>query len=424
MVDPVLSVTEWEPTALPRQVADDIRRAVIELKDVLHPRIPQLQTQSGGLITVRNLLGSVRLPSGDTLHVRPRLDVHERWTESIAQLLSANTRIAVTGSQRSSQSPSRNDLVTAVALEYANRLEAALKRVGPIEAYRREQLLSRRLTGHLRLSRWLRTAMISPVVFPVERDSFSTSNDFSQALAKVAAMLAFSARSGRLASRLRSLERQMLPGHPVPMIVDPTLAARQLPIQWTAYRPAWDIASAILRNKSVAGDPGTVTGLEVAVEPWPLLETLLERTLRAFAHSGNDGYEFVPKRRYRLLSHGASGEPHKSVTDQHVEPDGLLTRNSTPAVSFEAKYTTWTSTPHRNHVFQTLTTAAALRARTAVLVYPGEEEPRIYDVAGFGGCPRHLATLGLSMFTYTRRSGDDERAELLGALLEQVAAMG
>lgn len=421
MADPVLSVTEWEPVALPQQVADELRLAINELKDVLRPRISQIDSQAAGMTTVRNLVGSIRLPSGETLHVQPRHAVDERWTESVVQLLDTDTRIAVTGSQRSSQGANRHDLVTAVAFEYANRLEAALRRVGPIEAYRRQRYVSRRLTGHLILSQWVRTAVLNPVVFPVEHDSFTTSNDFSHALAKVAAMLAVSARSGRLASRLLALERQLLPGHPAPTVVDPAIASRRMPLQWAPYRPAWDIASAVLRNRSVVGDPGTITGLEVAVEPWPLLETLLERALRAFAHASGGEYEFRPKRSYPLLSHNTVDQPPQSVTDQMVEPDGLLTRDSLPAVSFEAKYTTWTTTPHRSHVFQTLTTAAALGTPTAVLVYPGNEPLRLYDVGGFSGSPRYLATLGLSMFTYTRRSGDAQRGDLIAALLNEIA---
>ncbi|WP_147378996.1 5-methylcytosine restriction system specificity protein McrC [Mycobacteroides abscessus] len=414
-------MTEWEPVAMSHKAVDDVRFAINELKDVLRPRIPQLDSRSDGMATVRNLLGSVRLPSGGTLHVSPPQTANEQWAESIAQLLDTGTRIAVSGSQRSNQSPNRNDLVTAVALEYANRLDEALRRVGPIEAYRREQRSFRRLSGHLRISQWLRTATLDPSAFPIERDSFTTSNDFSLALAKVAGLLAFSARSGRLASRLMSLQCQLLPGEPTPTVVNPAIAARPMPAQWAPYRPAWDIAAAVLRNRSVVGDPGTSTGLEVAVEPWPLLETLLERSLRTFAAASNGEYQFAPKRAYPLLSRSTNGKPLRSTTDQSVEPDGLLVRNSLPAISFEAKYTTRTARPHRTHVFQTLTTAAALGTSAAVLVYPGNEALKLYEVAGFCGSPRHLATLGLSMFTYSRRSGDVERANLITALLEDIA---
>ncbi|TXH21373.1 MAG: hypothetical protein E6R06_19935 [Mycobacterium sp.] len=413
MVDSTFIVTEWEPADLPQPVAALARTAIADLKDVLQPRISQIKTQPGGMTTIRNLLGSVRLPSGDALHVQPRHDVDDRWAESIAQLLDDGTRIAVSGHQRSSQNPRRNDLVTAVAAEYANRLDAALRRVGPIEAYRREQRSSSRLSGHLRVSQWLRTVALNPAVFPIEYDSFTTSNDFSIALAKVAWVLAISSRNGGVSSRLRALERQLLPGQPPATVINPAIASRPLPPQWSAFRPAWDIAAAVLRNRSVVGDPGSVAGLEVAVEPWPLLEVLLQRTLRSFAQQSNGEYELVPKRQYQLLTQAEDNV-------QSVEPDGLLARNSMPAVSFEAKYTTWTRPPHRSHVFQTLTTAASLNTPTAVLVYPGDDPLRLYTVKGFAGRPSRLATLGLSMFTYTRGTGDVQRGQQVAALLDQV----
>lgn len=413
MADSTFAVTEWEPADLPQPVAAQARTAIAGLKEVLQPRISQIKSQPGGVTTIRNLLGSVRLTSGDTLLVQPRHDVDDRWTESIAQLLDAGTRIAVSGHQRSSQSERRNDLVTAVAAEYANRLDAALRRVGPIEAYRREQRKSGRLSGHLRVSQWMRTTTLNPAVFPIEYDSFTTANDFSIALTKVAWILAISSRNGRVSSRLRALERQLLPGQPPATVINPAIARRPMPPQWAAFGPAWDIAAAVLRNRSVVGDPGSVAGLEVAVEPWPLLEVLLERALRAFAQQSNGEYEFVPKGHYPLLAHGQS-------TVQSVEPDGLLARDGVPEMSFEAKYTTWTSPPHRSHVFQALTTAAALNTPTAVLVYPGSDPLRLYTVNGFAGRPSRLATLGLSMFTYTRGTGDVQRGEQVAALFDQV----
>lgn len=418
-MEPALWVTEWEPVSLTQRDADEVRAAVDGLKNVLRPRLSQLDAGPGGLTTVKNLLGSVRLPSGGTLQIQPRQTARERWTESVAQLLDGDTRIAVSGSQRSSHSPNRNDLVTAVALEYSNRLAAALHRTGPIEAYRRERLLSHRLNGHLRTSRWLRTTWLKPAIFPIERDSYTTSNDFSQGLAKVAAILAVSARNATVTARLRNLERQLLPGEPPPMIVNPAIASRRMPIQWSAYQPAWDIAAAVLRNTSVVGDPGTVNGLEVAVEPWPLLETLLVRTLRAFGHLSGE-YEFVPKRKYPVLTHQDPAGAGHAIHARSVEPDGLLLRNSQPLISFEAKYTTSTSPPERDHVFQALTTAAALGASLAVLVYPGDEQAMIYDVCGFSGVPRHLATIGLSMFAYTRSTGDIVRARQIAALLDEL----
>ncbi|MEZ0362858.1 hypothetical protein ACAG26_04030 [Mycobacterium sp. pUA109] len=150
----------------------------------------------------------------------------------------------------------------------------------------------------------------------------------------------------------------------------------------------------------------------------------MERTLRAFAHVNNGGYEFAPKQKHPVLTHQNPADPASAVHDRSVEPDGLLMRNFLPAISFEAKYTASTSLPERAHMFQALTTAAALGTSLAVLVYPGDEPPRIYDVRGFMGAPRHLATIGLSMFTYSRPGGDIDRAGQIAALLDEVARRG
>jgi hypothetical protein len=125
-----------------------------------------------------------------------------------------------------------------------------------------------------------------------------------------------------------------------------------MPMQWAGYQPSWDIAATVLRNKSVVGDPGTVNGLEVAVEPRPLLEALLACVLWTFAHASSGGYEFVAKQEYSVLTHEDGAGSGRTVPDRSVEPDGLLVRSSLPAISFEAKYTAIASPPEREHVFQ------------------------------------------------------------------------
>lgn len=409
-----LEFTEWQPTTLPQSEAREVRSAVTSLAGTLRPRISQFVTTSDGQVIIRNLIGSTALPAGGTVRVEPRHKADDRWTEAVSQLLTPQTRISVSGSERSSFTPQRNDLVTAVATEYANRLEAALASDGPLEAYQREQITSNRLRGHLQVSRWVRTSLLKPTRFPVERDSFTTSNDFTRAMSKVAAILAVSARSGAVGSRLRNIERALLPGSPSPAFVDPAVSGRNLPAQWRNYQPAWDIAAAILKNRSIVGNPGTINGLEVAVESWPLLETLLERVLQTVERDGRNGYHFEPKSRYPLLT-----KPRSSSLIQAVEPDGLLTKNALPAVSFEAKYTTRTSKPDRDHAFQTLATAGALGTSIAILVYPGAEPPQVYEVGGSDG-PRFLATIGLSMFSYQRGRGDRDRAVQMEALIGDV----
>lgn len=410
--DEALTFTEWRSESLSSNDIAEVRTAIGGLREVLKPRFSQFRLQPDGRVALGNLLGSTGLPSGRALRVDPPHTTNERWPDAIVQLLNANTRIAVSSSRRSSHSPPRSDLTTAVAAEYANRLQSALAASGPIEAYQRERLTLRRLRGHLRVSDWVRTSVLHPNHFPIERDSFTTSNDFSRALAKVADLLAVSSRQASIAMRLRGIERQLLPGAPSPTNLNPFIANKPLPPQWRHYQPAWDIAAAILKNRSVVGDPGTIHGLEVAVEPWPLLETLLERTLTALAKRSDGLYQVAEKTTHSLISDS------RTNAGQSVIPDGLLMRSpGVPTISFEAKYTSDSAKPDRDHTFQTLATAGSLRTAIAVLVYPGDQEPCVYDVSGFSAGPRFLVTIGLSLFTYERGAGDHTRAQRLEAVL-------
>lgn len=172
----------------------------------------------------------------------------------------------------------------------------------------------------------------------------------------------------------------MIPSHPAPAHLNPAAANRRMPAQWASYRPAWDIAAAILRNQSLINAPGHSVGLEVAVEPWPLLENLLERTLEEVERVSP--LKWVPKQGYPILM--SSG-----IVAGEVEPDGLLENAAGDAVAtFEAKYTRPRQHPSEKHRYQALATAAVLQAPLAVLVYPGTEPVKLYEVQGFNGHPR------------------------------------
>lgn len=409
-MDERISLREWEPADLEATCAEDLRHAFVGLKSELRPRL-DLATVTGNRVIVQNMIGTARLRSGAIIDVEPKISVGANWAESVAQLITRDTRIAVTGSQRSKHSPKRNDLSSAIANEYALRLERALRQDGPIQIYEHHQIASRRLNGHLNISKWVRSNILNPTIFPVERDEFTVANDFNRGLSMVCGLFLRSALNGRLAATLRRLETSVLPGHPLPMFINPSVASRTIPSQWSRYKPAWDIAAAVLRNRSVVGDPGHTAGLEIALEPWPLLETLLERGLKTLAKMKvDDGYEFVPKTSYSLLS-------SEGRDAQKVEPDGLLMRRGSVLATFEAKYTKAGATPEHAHSFQALSTAAALHSPLAVIAYPGDDPTRIFTVEGFQGRPARLATVGLSMFTYQRRErggcGDERIARLL-----------
>ncbi len=335
------------------------------------------------------------------------------WTTAVVHLLSAETRLTVSGSQRSQSTARKDDLTAAIAIEYARRLERALRADGPIQVYERRTQRTRRLNGRLNVTQWMRNVASDPALFPVTRDELSPDNDFTRGLSIVAGVLGRSAAGGEASSRLRRLQSAIIPGHPLPAFVNPSVGGRLLPTQWGSYRSTWDIAAPILRNRSVVGDPGHSNGLEVAVEPWPLLETLLERTLQKLTMQRSD-LTFEPKRSHALLKLGTGR------VAQSVEPDGALSwSHGGIAATFEAKYAAMSGAPQREHVFQALATAAALNSPLSVLVYPTDDAPKWYELQGFRGRPTHLVTVGLSLFKYRRGEGDASRADLIRALIEE-----
>ena len=401
---------EYEPAVVGQSLRDGLDKASASLSEQLRPRLRQYD-RSGDKVTLQNVVGSFALPNGDVAEVAPKVSVGTDWTTAVIHLLEADTRLAVTGSQRSRPSARRDDLSAALAVEFARRLERALRADGPLQVYEHRHEVSRRPRGRLDVSSWVRTLGTDPTRFPQSRDDFTVSNDFTRGFSVVAGLLSRSAPGGEVASKLRRLQAAVLPGSALPSFVDPSVGRRTLPSQWARYRPAWDIAAPLLRNRSVVGDPGHATGLEIAVEPWPLLETLLERALRRVAEQ-NDDLRFDPKASYPLLGMSSGS------TTQSVEPDGLLRwASGGVAATFEAKYTSWSAQPKRGHVFQALSTAAALHSPIAVLLVPYEQKPVCHLVTGFSQQPHTLVTVGVPLFAYRRGTDDDANAQrLIGAL--------
>ncbi|WP_183114087.1 5-methylcytosine restriction system specificity protein McrC [Mycobacteroides abscessus] len=410
-----LRVQEYAPIPDAAGRLHDLRVGVAELKLQLQPTFQQLRIDGRG-VSLGNLVGSFSLPNEDVVEVAPKVGTAD-WTTAVIHLLADDTRLAVTGSQHSRPSNRKDDLTAALALEYARRLERALRKDGPMTVYERRHEVSRKWRGRLDVTAWVRKSAIDPTMFPMGRDELSASNDFTRGLSVVAGVLGRSAAGSEAASRLRRLQNMVIPGAPVPAFVNPAVSHRRIPAQWKSYAPAWDIAAAILRSRSVVGDPGRAAGVEVAVEPWKLLETLLERALAVLASSRDDLY-VEPKSKHTLLeTQPDQDEADPEAFPRSVEPDGLLKHaDGRVAASFEAKYS---ATPNRSHVYQALATAAALDAPLAVLVYPWLEAPRRFNVQGFHGHPRVLVSIGVDLFSYRRGESDRKLAYALGELLKQ-----
>lgn len=415
-----LPMREYQPVPVTTAKLQDLGEGAEQLGQQLRPTIRQFQADGRGA-SFGNVVGSFALPSGDVVEVAPKVPAQD-WTSAVIHLLSERTRLAVTGSQHSRPSDRKDDLTAALALEYARRLEGALRTDGPMLVYERQQAVSRRWRGRLDVTAWARTSAVDPTRFPMEHDELSALNDFTRGMSVVAGLLGRSAAGSEVASRLRRLQNSVIPGSPLPAFVNPTVTRRRLPPQWASYAPAWDIAAPILRSQSVVGDPGRATGLEVAVEPWRLLETLLERSLAAIA-AADANLRVPPKTTYPLLSDADAQWSGSDDFPRAVEPDGLLMHaDGRVLATFEAKYS---NRPKRDHVYQALTTAAALASPTAVLLYPWSERPRRLDVAGFHGHPHTLVTIGADLFAYRRYESDRKLAETVRALVHpQVASNG
>ena len=108
-----------------------------------------------------------------------------------------------------------------------------------------------------------------------------------------------------------------------------------------------------------------------------------------------------------------------------VEPDGSMWLDGSPVATFEAKY----SMPKgpestRSHVFQAMTTAAALGSPLSVIVYPERSDAVVWAAQGFDGKPVRVVAVGIDMYGYRRGRGDAERGRLvLDILREHVPAV-
>lgn len=393
-----------------------IRASLMRLQRQLAPRVPFL-TEENGRPVPRNLVGTIALREGLVLEVTPKVDADDDWVSAMLDLLTRD-RIDVSGARRSGTSPEHAGLLDALAALYSERLRRALQRDGPLLVLDRVDRESGVLRGRLRHSAYLRAYPIKPHRFPVTYDVLSADNDFSRAMALVARALAGATTSHTARATLLECAAALRPGAPPHGSVSAGISSRPLPVQWAVYQPAWSIASSILARTSLLRPTGAHHGLEVVLEAWPLLETLLRRVLEAAATAasavGRD-LKVEPKQNHPLLSN-----PSPGASKRHVEPDGELSEHGQTVATFEAKYSRGPASdswPPRDHVFQSLATAAARHSPLAVLVYPGTFDPVWWDVDGFNGHPAHLAAVGLRMFSYRRGVGESSRADDIVQLL-------
>jgi hypothetical protein len=414
---------EGDPLEVEPDIAQSVRRRLIALEQELRPRISFLAGGSD-LPVVQNLVGSVQVSTNLVLDIEPKTQPGQDWAGSLLDLI-RDERVHFGGETRQAELTSRKVLPDAFAKIYADQLSAAVRSDGPLMLLRHRHVSKGRLAGRLDVSRWVTKRITHPESFPQQETVLTADNEFTAAMAWVADALAVRGSDPQVHSLLRSTARALRPGLPELTHVDPGVAFKAIPPQWRAYGAAWETAKAVLRRLSPLHRSGLLHGLSLAIEPWPLLETLLHRALQAAAVQAQaEGIDMHASRHsiHRLLTPmgPSTSSPLSRVhTLRSVEPDGSLRVGSQVVATFEAKYSVPTYTRTRAHFFQAISTAAALGSPLAVLIYPERSSPIVWETTGFHGHPRAVVAIGLDMYGYRRGPGDTERG---GALLAVVQA--
>jgi hypothetical protein len=413
-----ISVVEGQKFRLPAGDVDGFRAAVSRLKVELKPQVPIL-TESDGFFTLQNVIGTVRVSPQTLIQVSPKVGQDCDWVSATLDLLLPNTRLHATGSRASSPVRQRRDLLDALAELFETSLRRAVYQDGPLLTLERRSAELGGIKGKLDVTRWLQHVAQRPYRFPVSFDELTVDNEYTRAIEFVAGRLAYSVSSPRLRSALLELKGVVRPGCIPVASVDPQIASRAIPRQWAVYGPVWDVTQVVLSRSSPLRSSGARSGLEIAIEAWPLLETLLTRALDAAVQEAKGrSRELVSpgRRHYALLTKPSAGGLAGTVV-----PDGQLDEAGQTVASFEAKYSSAMSSgvePQRGHIFQALSTAAALGSPLAVLIYPNEFEPIWWNVNGFHGFPERLVALGMDLFSYVRGPGDVKRGRAILDILE------
>jgi hypothetical protein len=409
------------------ETAQLIKKRLVSLKDELSPRMPFLGGDSA-MPTIQNLIGAVQLRPDLVLDVSPKTSPGESWATSVIDLI-VDEQAHFAGLTTQAEMSPHQVLADTLARLYLDQLDDALRKDGPLQVMRRIPVSQQRLSGRLDVTKWLTQRIIKPHEFPQKITVLAVDNDYTAALAWVAEALASRCVDPMLAGRMRAAVPRLRPGLPEYIHVSPDVAARELPPQWRAYEPAWVTACAVLRQVSPLHRSGLVDGFNLAIEPWPLLERLLHRSLAACVRQGrSEGQDlsWAPQSRTPFLTpvkNAARGpaafEPIH--TPRGVEPDGQLRDGDQLVATFESKYSVPTYHSTRSHFFQAVSTAAAMGSPLSVLVYPDQSEPVVWRTHGFDGTPRAVVALGLGMYSYSRGAGDRARGQLLLDLIRAEA---
>lgn len=413
--EPIRAV-EGRAVRVPRDVYDSLAVEGERVAANLGLRIGGV-TRLAGALRFDNMIGTIATPLG-LIEITPKTRPGQDWMRSVVDLLD-DRPVTIADDVPASSLGGPATFRQLLATIFAQRLTRAFAIEGPITTIEIEQHRSRLLDGSLRVEEWIQTLFSEPHVFPVERQTLSRDNPFTRTLSHVAQMLMADVTDTVLRRRLLDTVDQLSHGRDVPE-APPNATDIHLPDQWGAYLPAWTIAQMILRRRTTPDARARPHGVSFAIEPWILLERLLERAVRRLAVTmTSDCATFT--------SHAQAGRAFLSRAvhnrrSRMLLPDCTLARDGLTIVNFEAKYRdhSITNAPERSESYQAITAGRALGTRLAVLVYPNANEAEVFDVLEKGHRPERLATIGLDLFGY-RRGQEGGLAESLRALMEKAS---
>jgi hypothetical protein len=316
-----LLAVEEQPLAAAPADAVAVYERLLRLNRELTPRIGFVDGAPPAP-AIHNLVGSVQISANLVVDITPKTVPGADWQTAVIDLLAADRTHA--GGHTTTAELVKRPLADAFAYLYADQLTRALRSAGPLIVLRRQVARKPVLAGRLLVTEWVRSRLLAPHQLPQHTGSLTGDNEFTRAFAWVALALASRVADAMTRSRLLRLAVDIRPGLPEHPLLDPGVAHTPLPPQWHEYSGAWATATAILRRISPLHREGTQEGLNLAVEPWPLLETLLSRSLRHAARIGTATALEVnanPKSKITML------EAITAMKPVSVEPDGILLVN-------------------------------------------------------------------------------------------------
>lgn len=372
-------------------------------------------TRLPGALKFENMIGTIAT-SRATIEISPKTRPGQDWMRSVLDLMD-DRPIAISDDVPASESSPHAAFIDIMGQAYCSRLSAALSVEGALTTIESTYSRSPMLSGRLRVGEWIRRAAFDGHIFPVDHQILSVDNAFSRTLAYVGQILAPHISDPRKRRQMLECVDTLAGGREI-HAAPANAVGLELPEQWGAYEPAWVIAQTVLKQRMRFGHRPQPYGMSLVIEPWILLERLVEKTVAQLSKQLTESGANFRSRAQRNIAFLLGSM--KDDGRRYLIPDCVLLRNGEPIVNFEAKYRDYdrSGAPLRGESYQAITAGRALGTSLAVLVYPNAIPSKIYEVRKPGYSPEQLAVLGLDMFSYRNGVGEKERADQLRSLLE------